>query len=208
MAKKFPSLIIFIFSLIFLFLFESLPFAQITLNYTPIQCVRIQDGKLWIYSDDGKYSPFFIKVGYEPAPIGRHPTDWGWAKNDPRIDNMYDDPVILNRDFEKLQRMNANTIRIWGGNNATDISGRVTDKITNAMTTSNADKTQNTLDLASKYGLKVIAGFRINGVTFDKNNNVGSTDFEGHHLRREQIINNFITFVNTFKGNRLSYFGP
>ena len=90
--------------------------------------------------------PFFVKsVGYQPTPIGRYPSDWGYASSDPRSinNNIFDDPNILNRDFSLLRQMNANTIRIWKGDKTSDSYGRFSNYITNASTTINNDKTQN-----------------------------------------------------------------
>ena len=56
--------------------------------------------------------------------------------------------------------------------------------MTNAGNTINVNTTQNTLDLAASYGLKVIAGFWVNPLTFDANNNIGSTDDNGNTLTR------------------------
>jgi hypothetical protein len=118
----------------------------------PYQYVKVQDSQLLVdFDEDGVYEPYIIKgVGYAPYPIGRHVSDWGYEDpNDPRPDNIYDDSDILNRDFELLQEMNVNTIRIWKGNNTQD-GLRFPNKIT-----------QNTLDSAEAHGIKVIAGFWI-----------------------------------------------
>jgi len=182
---------------------------------TQTQCVKIQNGYLWVLSSDNvTYVPYFIKaVGYSPTPIGRYPSDWGYAPTDPRSveNNIYDDPNILNRDFSLLQKMNADTIRIWNGVKSLvscqcTNNGRFPNYITNAATTTNTDTTQNTLDIAAAYGLKVIAGFWVNPLTFDANNNIGSTDSNGNPLNRQAIINNFVNYVNTFKGNRAILF--
>ncbi|MBF0570691.1 MAG: hypothetical protein HQL12_02345 [Candidatus Omnitrophica bacterium] len=198
-------------SLFFLLILSNSPvFAQST-NNNP--WVKIANGHLWVLSSDNvTYTPYFIKaVGYQPTPIGRYPSDWGYATTDLHKytgmnNNIYDDPVILNRDFKLLQTMNANTIRIWSG--AKSIvscqctnNGRDTGYITNAATTANTDKTQNTLDLAAKYGLKVIAGFWVNPLTFDASNNIGSIDDNGNPLTGQDIIKNFVNYVNTYKGN-------
>lgn len=179
------------------------------------QCVKIQNGNLWVLSADNvTYTPYFIKgVGYQPTPIGRYPSDWGYPLTDPRVthNNIFDDPDILNRDFSLLQQMNANTVRIWSGNKMTVScpcanNGRFTSYMTNAGTTANPVTTQNTLDLAASYGLKVIAGFGVNYLTFDANNNIGSFDNNGNPLTRQGIINNFVSYVNTFKANRAILF--
>lgn len=177
--------------------------------------VKLEGGRLWVLSSDNTtYDPYFIKgVGYQPIPVGRYPSDWGYAPTDPRsaINNIYDDPEILNRDFSILQKMNANTIRIWKGNKTTVScfcanNARFPDYITDAGTTNNADTTQNTLDLAAHYGLKVIAGFWVNFLVFDADNNVSSFDDNGNSLSSQQIIANFVNYVNTYKTDRAILF--
>jgi hypothetical protein len=211
--KKIYFIPIFFFFVSFLFVFHSSSSAQTPSNAnicTQTQCVKIQNGYLSVLSSDNvSYVPYFIKaVGYQPTPVGRYPSDWGYASTDPRSinNNIYDDPNILNRDFSLLQQMNANTVRIWNGAKSTVScacanNGRFQDYITNAGTTANADTTQNTLDLAAAYGLKVIAGFWLNYLTFD-GNNIGSIDNNGNALSRQDIINNFVNYVNTYQGNR------
>ena len=54
--------------------------------------------------------------------------------------------------------------------------------------------------------MKVIAGFWVNFLNFDANNNISSTDNNGNVLSRQDIINNFVNYVNTFKGNRAVLF--
>jgi hypothetical protein len=182
---------------------------------TQQQCVKIQDGRLWVLSaDNATYAPYFVKaVGYSPIPVGRYPSDWGYSLSDPRFsnNNIYDDPAILSRDFSLLQEMNANTIRIWNGAQSKvscpcPNNGRFTNYLTNNTNTINPDTTQNTMDIAASYGLKIIAGFWLNTLTFDANNIIGSTDDNGNPLTRQQIINNFLTYVNTFKANRAILF--
>ncbi|MBF0490357.1 MAG: immunoglobulin domain-containing protein [Candidatus Omnitrophica bacterium] len=211
MVKK-KILFINVFFLLLLIFSSVSVFAQ-SANNNP--WVKIEKGQLWVLSSDNvTYVPYFIKgVGYEPMPIGRYPSDWGYPVGDPRStnNNIYDDPDILNRDFSLLQNMNTNTIRIWKGNKTTVScqcvnNGRFTNYITDASNTINTDKTKNTLDLANQYGLKVIAGFWVNHLTFDANNNIGSTDDNGNSLNKQQIIDNFVHYVNTFKGNRAILF--
>ena len=218
MYKKICPPIFIVFCSFFSFFIISPSYAQTVGNQnlcTQQQCVKIQNGRLWVLSSDNvTYIPYFVKaVGYQPTPIGRYPSDWGYAPTDPRssINNIFDDPEILNRDFSLLQQMNANTIRVWKGDNTLincqcTNNGRFPNYITNASTTINKDTTQNTLDLAASYGLKVIAGFWVNPLTFDANNNIGSSDENGNPLIRQQIINNFVNYVNTFKGNRAILF--
>lgn len=87
--------------------------------------VKVQGRQLQVWnSTAGQYQPYVIRgVGYNPTPIGRYSSDWGYYAspsnpNPSNLDpNIYDDTNILNRDFSLLQAMNANTIRIWGGEN-------------------------------------------------------------------------------------------
>ncbi len=216
-AKRIHLIILSCFAFLFFFVSPVCVWAA-ALNQnicTQTQCVKIQNGYLWVLSaDNATYAPYFIKaVGYQPTPIGRYPSDWGYAAADPRSinNNIYDDPNILNRDFTLLTQMNANTIRIWSGNKRTvscscTNNGRYTSFLTNAANTANKDSTQNTLDIANSYGLKVIAGFWLNYLTFDASNTIGSFDDNGLPLTRAQIINNFVAYVNAFKGNRAVLF--
>ncbi len=114
------------------------------------------------FDKDGHYKSFLIKgVGYSPFPITRHPSDWDYPnpENDPRSTNIFDDPAILERDFKLLQSMNANTIRIWKGN---DTELKETDAAKNLFKGQFPAKiTQRTLDIAEKNQIKVIAGFWI-----------------------------------------------
>lgn len=218
MIKKIRPLIVFTFCCFYSILFNPPSFAQTTNDNvcTEVQCVKIQNSYLWVLSSDNvTYVPYFVKaVGYQPTPIGRYPSDWGYPSTDPRSiinNNIYDDPNILIRDFSLLQRMNANTIRVWSGSNRKvscecTNNERFPDYITNASTTTNVPTTNNTLDLALSYGLKVIAGFWVNPLTFDTKNNIGSTDSNGNPLSRQDIINNFVSYINTFKGNRAILF--
>ena len=66
----------------------------------------------------GPMNHFVLKVfGYSPFPITRHASDWGYPiANDPRPDNIFDDLEILERDFAAIKLMNANTLRIFKGN--------------------------------------------------------------------------------------------
>jgi hypothetical protein len=178
MVKNVHFFIILIFCCFCLCFFNSSVFAQTTTD-TPVQYVKIQNGQLWVISDDGLYKPFFIKgVDYQPIPIGRHPSDWGWPYDDSRSSNIYDDPGILNRDFAKIQQMNANTIRFWKGNDTQEYN-RFPNKLTiRAML------------LAAQYHLKIIAGFWVNDLTFDSQGNV-----EG----RQDIITRFVEYVYDFK---------
>ncbi|MBF0570232.1 MAG: hypothetical protein HQL12_00010 [Candidatus Omnitrophica bacterium] len=175
MINRIRLIIVFIF-----LLFNPPSFAQTGVNCTQIQCVKILEGKLLVFSfDQGTYKPFFIKgVGYQPTPIARHPSDWGWLDDDPRSNNIYDDSSILNRDFAKLRLMNANTIRLWKGND-TQEANRFPNKLT-----------VRTLILAAKYHLKIIAGFWVNGLTFDSQNNIND---------RQETISRFVEYVNNFK---------
>ncbi len=181
MINKIRLVIFFSFFSFNLFLFNPALFAQSTIDCTQVQCVKILDGKLMVYSQDGTYKPYFIKgVGYSPTPIGRHVSDWGWPDNDngARINNIFDDPAILDRDFAKLQLMNANTIRLWKGND-TQEGTRFPNKLT-----------VRTVTLADQYNLKIIAGFWVNDLTFDSEDNIND---------RQDTINRFVAYVNNFK---------
>ena len=200
-------------ALLSLSLFLGIPALAQSTNNNP--WVKVENGHLAVLSSDNTtYTPYFIKgAGYEPIPIGRYPSDWGYPLSDPRSanHNIYDDPDILIRDFSLLKNMNANTIRIWKGNKTTvscqcTNNGRFTNFITDANTTINADKSKNTLDLASQYGLKVIAGFWMNDLMFDGNNNIQIIDDNGNLINKQQIIANFVNYVNTLKGNRAVLF--
>ncbi|MBF0532152.1 MAG: hypothetical protein HQL23_03540 [Candidatus Omnitrophica bacterium] len=167
--------------------------------------VKIANGRLSVLSETGTYAPYFIKgVGYQPTPIGRYPSDWGYSPEDPRFNktanNIFDDTNILNRDFALLRQMNANTIRIWKGNKTT-VSCQCTNngRFPNYIT-------QNTLDLAAQYGLKVIAGFWMNYLNFDANNHIWITDDSGNVLTEPQIISRFVDYVNTFKTHKAILF--
>jgi len=133
--------------------------------------VRTKNRSLEVdFDGNNDYEPYFIKaVGYSPFPIGRYPEDFG--------NNMYDDTQILERDFPLLQAMNANSVRIWGGNDIEQANGQMPDKIT-----------QTTLDTAEMYNLKVIAGFRMP-------NDIDYTD----PAIRQDFIEDFKDYVNDFK---------
>ena len=157
MVKKIPTFIIF--CSLFVFHFSSTSWALTAANANicaQTQCVKILNGHLWVLSSDNvTYTPYFVKaVGYQPTPIGRYPSDWGYAPTDPRSanNNIYDDPAILNRDYSLLRQMNANTIRIWSGAKTTvscpcTNNGRFTNYMTNAGNTVNTNTSQNTLTL-------------------------------------------------------------
>jgi len=93
---------------------------------TLLAFVKVQGRQLMFWNkNDGKYEPYVIRgVGYNPTPIGRYSSDWGYyiSASNPNPsnlpNNMFADPAILTRDFSLLQSMNANTIRIWGADNS------------------------------------------------------------------------------------------
>jgi parallel beta-helix repeat protein len=160
-----------------------LPFAFAEVD--SYQYVRVEDRKLMVdFDQDGIYEPFFIKgVGYSPFPIGRHPSDWG--------PNIFDDTDILNRDFDLLQAMNVNTIRIWKGDD-TESAGRFKVKLTTK-----------TLDLAQQHGIRVIAGFWIqsSGAECISGQRVYHVpDFTNRSVR-DDIKQRFENYVNTFKNH-------
>jgi len=130
------------------------------------------EGKQLLVDFDGNhvYEPYFIKaVGYSPYPIGRDPYDFG--------SNILNDQQILNRDFPLIEAMNANTIRIWEGNDI-EQSGHRKTKITQA-----------TLDTAETHSIKVVAGFRVP---------MSITDFSDPAVRTD-LISRFGDFVNDLK---------
>ncbi len=160
----------------------------------PYKYVKIEGKGLRVdFDKDGVYKPYFIKgVGYSPYPIGRKPDEW----NKP---NIFNDSQILNRDFSLLQAMNCNTIRIWKGND-TEENGHFPLKLTNQ-----------TLDLADQYGLKVIAGFWINtsgpeckqdiSGNYYVQYTVPDIDPQSPYNVRQQYINSFVEYVNNFKNH-------
>ncbi len=155
---------------------------------TPL--VKVKDGTLWVdYTRTGVYQPYLIKaVGYSPMPIGRHPSDWGAPAGSSRSNNIYDDQAILTRDFTLLKQMNANTIRIWKGNNTTASNGRYPNKITTR-----------TLDMALQNNIRVIAGFYVDPLSFNANNTISST-------QRADLIARFTSYVNAFKNHQAILF--
>lgn len=127
------------------------PHQSVTRKPVSIGPVKVVGRKLMVdFDGNGSYVPYFVKgVGYQPMPVGRHPSDWGWPPPDPRPDNIYEDAAILNRDCPLLQGMHANTIRVWKGNDTEELaSGRFPNKLT-----------QTTFNWAQGCGLKIIAGF-------------------------------------------------
>jgi len=145
------------------------------------------------FDGDGVYKPFMIKgVGYSPFPIGRYPSDWGWPDtDDPRIDNILDDPQILERDFTLLQAMHVNTIRLWAGN---DIQEKTRFPV---------KLTQTTLDIAEHHAIKVIAGFSIGKegsweCIEDESIFNREIDFTDQDVRND-ILGRFLEYVADFK---------
>jgi hypothetical protein len=145
------------------------------------------------FDQDGKYEPFFIKgVDYEPMPITRHVSDWGWPLGYPANNNIYDDDAILTRDFTNLRNLGANTIRIWNANDISQPDGRYPNRMTSK-----------TLDYARNNNIKVIAGFGMgqagelicSGSTKVYNTFINYKDANV----RNAIINKFKAFITTFK---------
>ncbi len=145
--------------------------------------VKVEDGQLLVdFDGDGVYKKFLIKgVGYSPVPIGRSLSDW-----EP---NIFDDSDILGRDFPLLEKMRANTIRIWKGNDTQDGS-RFQTKLT-----------QNTLDMAEDFGLKIIAGFYMPpgpdvawGIDYSQCNGNLSEECK-------DLLDDFMAYVGEFKGH-------
>jgi phosphodiesterase/alkaline phosphatase D-like protein len=176
-----------------LLIFLSVFLAAVPAGAADHQYVKVQGRQLLTdFDKNGVYEPFFIRgPGYNPMPIGRHPSDWGYSAGDPRPANILNDPAILNRDFSKLSAMNANAIRLWAANDVQQ-GTRFPIKMTNT-----------TLDYARQYNLKVIAGFWIsptghfqcvNGVSvYVVDNDITSPS------ARLEIINRFKAFVTAFK---------
>ncbi len=155
--------------------------------------VKVEGRKLMVdFDHNGVYEPYFVKgVGYSPMPIGRHPSDWGWPLYDPRPANVFADANILNRDFTYLSSMHVNTIRIWKGND-TQVGTRFPIKIV-----------QQTLNLAEQHGIKVVAGFWIDGTTHECHNGqryYNTPDFTNQSVRND-YKNRFVAYVNTFKNH-------
>jgi len=120
MLNMFRSIFILFFCAFNPFLLNAPAFAQ-SLTYP---YVKVQGRQLVAdFSGNGNYQPYIIRgVGYSPTPIGRYSSDWGYYISQFNINpnqlpnNMFADPNILNRDFSLLEQMNANTVRIWQGN--------------------------------------------------------------------------------------------
>lgn len=158
--------------------------------------VKVQGRQLMIDvsgTGSGVYQPYTVRgVGYSPIPIGRVP-EWGWnPPNSQGIDNMFNEPQILDRDFPLLQAMHANTIRIWKGNHINpDGNGNYPDEITNL-----------TLTKAAGLGIKVIAGFWIGPVATESCTGGQKTysiyiDLKNAAVRQE-IIDRFKAYVTSF----------
>ncbi len=167
--------------------------------------VKVEGRKLLTdFNQTGTYQPYVIKgVGYNPDPIGRHPSDWGYAPSDPRpIHNIFNDPDILNRDFPIIKAMGANTIRIWGGQDSSQRSGTVV-RFPNRLT-------QTTLDIAEANGIKVIAGFWVNGLGGYSCTNGQSVYGTGIDVKdpnmRNQLMQNFKAYVRAFKDHKAILF--
>lgn len=176
----------FLTALVAVFIFPAVSFSY--------QHVKVQGRQLLVdFDENGIYRPYRIEgAGYSPIPISRHPGDWGWpAGDDPRPDNVYDDPAILTRDFALLKAMNANTIRLWKGDN------------TQAGTRYPIKLTQTALDLAEQYGLKVIPGFWMNNEGFWQCTSQGPhftriVDFANDNVRND-VLTRFGNYVLAFK---------
>ncbi len=170
--------------------------------------VKVVGRQLFVKDVGGVYQPYFIKgVDYSGTPIGRFYGDWG--------NNMLDDPAVLNRDFSLLQQMNANTIRLYGGNNI---------EVTLADTENPCSPwyqrwgnigsfktkiTNRTLDLANAYGIKVIAGFSLytpgpwcDGSSVQYNPPAFLNPSNSCYAeRRQDLINRFRSYVHDFKNH-------
>ena len=136
--------------------------------------VYVSSGKLMEdFDGDGRYEPYLIKgLDYQPYPIGNSPCDYG--------SNFYDDSNVLNRDFNLLEDMNANTIRLWSAEDRrADVYSGCTVYLTRRM-----------LDTANASGLKVIPGF---WMEYDY-------DYTDTNVK-EDILRRFGDFVREFKGH-------
>jgi|GEM_PF-3427438 len=158
--------------------------------------VKVQGRQLMVdFDQDGLYEPFFIRgADYEPMPIGRHVSDWGWPAGYPVIENnIYNDDAILTRDFALLKAMNANTIRIWTANNTAQGT-----RFPNQMTAK-------TLQYAHDNNIKIIAGFYMppaGGMMCTYSGPVYNSyqDFSSS-VTRARYIYYFREFVKAFKNN-------
>ena len=167
---------------VFLFVLSSFGAQAASYRY-----VKVEGKRLMVdFAQTGTYTPFFIKgAGYQPYPIGRYNTDWGYPSGSlrsPNIPNMFADPDILTRDFALLKTMNANTVRIWTGNDTRDPvnwPGRFPNMITST-----------TLDNAKTYGIRVIAGFYVNAA------DAISTD-----AKKTDAVTRFTAYVTGLKDN-------
>jgi hypothetical protein len=201
---------------VFVFLMGNPVGAQIVINppgvphsiagtAVPITCpglpfVKINNGKLQTLTGC-QYMNFLVKgVAYEPAPIGWHP-EFGYSDiGDPRPDNIYDDDVILQRDFALLDDLGANTVRIYAGNDGYIPS---TGQFPMMLTTK-------TLDYAKQHQIKVAPGFFMPwpGEVQCQETSPGVfqavyvtyTDYTNPAIRQD-LKNRFVTFVNTFKNH-------
>ncbi len=161
------------------------------------QLVKVNKRKLLVdFNKDKVFDPCFIKgVNYNPMPVGRHPNDMGWKKfeggEEPRIDNIFDDEALLERDFKLLKEMGCNTIRLWKAN-STFKKGK--NRFTNRLT-------KKTLDMAEKYGIKVIAGFWLKTKPPQCGNSgpvYKTQDYTKEGIRKKHK-KAFSRFVNNFK---------
>ncbi|MFH1368394.1 MAG: glycoside hydrolase family 2 TIM barrel-domain containing protein [Elusimicrobiota bacterium] len=108
--------------------------SQIAKKEKPVSkgTIRLENNKLIVNGRE-----FFVKgVGYSPLPIG-FGEDWNTLEV--KSYNFSGDKRILKRDLSLLKKMGCNTIRTWA---------TVEDELL--------------LDMARKYGVYVIMGFRIN----------------------------------------------
>lgn len=125
-----------------------------------------RDTKMLLVGGRG-YEQFTIKgVGYQPTPIGAKP---------PPSPPHPDDPDIYDRDFQLLEKMGCNTIRIWAlpPSPWVEVPG---------------DPYINLMNKAAEYGLKVIAGFWMD-------THVEYADLEV----REKARQGFEEFVDAYK---------
>ena len=161
---KSPSLKIclaFALMLFFTFVFVQTSKALNTQRRASYQYVKLQGRQLMVdFNMDGAYEKYIVKgVDYQPFPIGGYylypwgtcqilDENTGAAACEPNtlVPSLYNRSTLLDRDFQNLVFMSANTIRTW------------------------TKVTQTLLDKANQYGIKVIAGYPMNPLAIDLTN--------------------------------------
>lgn len=175
-------LVIFFFAVLFLTFGLSLAEAQST---GPVKVVGRQ--LMVDFDGNGTYEPYRIKgVGYSPYPVGTFPSQFGTCEyvGGPNpiscdVTDVFDRPALMDRDFPLLVAMNANTIRAW------------------------SEVTNNLLNKAQEYGLKIIAGFWVNtgGSECVGGQMVYNVPDFSNLTVRNDYKNRFVAYVNAFKNH-------